>query len=703
MNESGPHEIGIRFANLDQLMPEMVINHPERYRTLFESVLAFGSALSLAEAFDILAGALLRTTNFDTVTLFLSHGAPWYRLSKTTDQFTEQPHAPVEAGIGLLAFERNAAAPPAQMDHLSPATRTALAQAGVRAACAVPLTTPRGPIGSITFCSDQPDAYPEEEVRFLSLVGTQFGLLLLSLIDQAGVPATHRLQVILEINNNIASNLDLYDLLRSVSTSVRNALRCDAAGVSIPEGDHLRLYTLDFPGAVGAAREGLLIPIQGSMLGDVFTAGKAARHNIAQNASVPMEASERLRFGCACPLFGRNRTLGVLSAARVEDKPFTGEDLALLVQISKQVAIALDNSLAYQEINDLKEQLAREKVYLEDEIRADMQFLDIVGSSSVLRTVLQQVEIVAPTDSTVLIYGETGTGKELIARAVHDLSSRKARAFVKLNCAAIPTGLLESELFGHEKGAFTGAIAQRIGRFELAHGGTVFLDEIGEIPLELQPKLLRVLQEREFERLGGSRTLRTDARLIAATNRDLAAMARENKFRPDLYYRLNVFPIRVPSLRERAGDIPLLVRHFVQQFSRRMGRKIDSVPSDVMNALVEYHWPGNIRELQNVIERAVIVTQGPVLKVALGELASAPKPPAPASAPTHGDDGNSMRKVLEETEREQIVRALEQANWVISGTTGAAARLGMKRSTLQARMQKLGIQITRTGANRSSF
>jgi formate hydrogenlyase transcriptional activator len=648
-----------------------------------QSALALSSAGSVAEALDILSGAFLRSINFDTVALFLSRGAPvaghsWYSLSRNTgDQFTAQQHAPVEGDLGLLAFERN----------------TIEMGTGVGAACAVPLATPRGSLGSITFSSNQPDAYPEDEVRFLALVAAQAGLILLSLMDQADVKGTDRLQVILEINNNIASNLELYELLRSVSASVRSALRCDAAGVSIPEGENLRLHTLDFPGAVGAAREGILIPIRGSMLGDVFSSGKAARHHIARQTQVPMESGEQLRFGCACPLFGRNRTLGVLSAARIEDKPFSEEDLALLVQISKQVAIALDNSLAYGEINELKEQLAREKVYLEDEIRTEMQFHDIVGNSSVLRNILQQVEIVAPTDSTVLIYGETGTGKELIARAVHDLSSRKARAFVKLNCAAIPTGLLESELFGHEKGAFTGAIAQRIGRFELAHGGTVFLDEIGEIPLELQPKLLRVLQEREFERLGGSRTLRTDARLIAATNRDLAAMAQENKFRPDLYYRLNVFPIRVPSLRERAGDIPLLVRHFVQQFSRRMGRTIDSVPADTMNALVEYHWPGNIRELQNVIERAVIVTQRPVLKVALGELV--PKMSAPAPA----EDGNSMRKVLEGTEREQIVRALEQANWVISGDTGAAARLGMKRSTLQARMQKLGIQIKRTGAN----
>jgi formate hydrogenlyase transcriptional activator len=504
-----------------------------------------------------------------------------------------------------------------------------------------------------------------------------------------------RLQVILEINNSIASNLDLYDLLRSVSASVRKALHCDAAAVSIPEGDHLRFYTFDFPGAIGAAHEGLLIPIEGSMPGEVFTSGRAIRHHISERPTLPMETSEGLKFGCACPLFGRNRTLGVLGAARVEDKPFTEQDQELLVEISKQVAIALDNSLAYEEIKQLKEQLAREKVYLEDEIRNEMQFHDIVGNSSVLRTVLQQVETVAPTDSTVLIYGETGTGKELIARAVHDLSSRKARAFVKLNCAAIPTGLLESELFGHEKGAFTGAISQRIGRFELAHGGTVFLDEIGEIPLEVQPKLLRVLQEREFERLGGSRTLHSDARLIAATNRDLGAMAQTNTFRPDLYYRLNVFPIRVPPLRERSEDIPLLVRHFVQQFSQRMGKTIDSVPTDTMNALVQYHWPGNIRELQNIIERAVIVTQGSVLKIGLGDLTPTPK----ALVSERSDDGNSMRKVLAETEREQIVRALEQANWVISG---AAARLGMKRSTLQARMQKLGIKITRTGASRST-
>jgi formate hydrogenlyase transcriptional activator len=373
----------------------------------------------------------------------------------------------------------------------------------------------------------------------------------------------------------------------------------------------------------------------------------------------------------------------------IHENAFSPDDVVFLGQVANQVAIAIDNALAYRQISELKDRLAQEKLYLEDEIRSELNFEEIVGKSEALRRVLKQVETVAPTDSTVLIYGETGTGKELIARALHNLSARKPGAFVKLNCAAIPTGLLESELFGHEKGAFTGAITQRIGRFELANRGTVFLDEIGEIPLELQPKLLRVLQEREFERLGSPRTLHTDARLIAATNRDLAAMVEEQTFRSDLYYRLNVFPIRVPPLRERPEDIPLLVRHFVQQFSRRIGKHIDAIPSETMNALVAYQWPGNIRELQNVIERAVILSRGPMLKVPMEELQ------ARVSAP-QTVNGKGIRALLDDTERQQILSALEQSNWIVAGPNGAAARLGMKRSTLQSRMQKLGIRTSRT-------
>jgi formate hydrogenlyase transcriptional activator len=402
-------------------------------------------------------------------------------------------------------------------------------------------------------------------------------------------------------------------------------------------------------------------------------------------------SAEGFAAGCVLPLVSRGRIHGVLSLARREEKPFGPDEVQFLMQVASQIAIGVENALAYRQITELKDKLAQEKVYLEDEIRSEMNFEEIVGQSAALRRVLKQVETVAPTVSTVLIYGETGTGKELVARALHNLSPRRASAFVKLNCAAIPTGLLESELFGHEKGAFTGAIAQRIGRFELANGGTVFLDEVGEIPLELQPKLLRVLQEREFERLGSTRTLRTDARLIAATNRDLATMVEEQKFRSDLYYRLNVFPIRIPPLRERPEDIALLVRHFTQQFARRMNKRIESISSETMNVMCDYHWPGNIRELQNVIERAVILSTGPELRVPLSDFkTNGASVPTPDGAPRSENRG-SIHRILEETERKQIVAALEEARWVVAGPKGAAVRLGMKRSTLQVRMQKLGI------------
>jgi formate hydrogenlyase transcriptional activator len=377
---------------------------------------------------------------------------------------------------------------------------------------------------------------------------------------------------------------------------------------------------------------------------------------------------------------------------KYQDAAFTSDDIEFLTQIANQVAIAVENACAFGEIRELKEKLTQEKLYLEDEIRSEMNFAQIVGKSAPLRRVLKQVETVAPTDSTVLIYGDTGTGKELIARAIHDLSPRRSKPFVKLNCAAIPTGLLESELFGHEKGAFTGAIAQRIGRFEVANGGTIFLDEIGEVPLELQTKLLRVLQEREFERLGSSRTLRTDARLIAATNRDLEAMVSEQKFRSDLFFRLNVFPVHVPPLRERQGDIPLLVRHFTQQFSRRMNRVIETIPSAAMDALSRYHWPGNIRELQNVIERAVIISTGPALSVDVADLKfSKASHPEERVAALQSKTNGALHDVLEGMERQHILDALQQSNWVVAGPHGAAARLGMKRSTLQKRVHKLGI------------
>ncbi len=387
---------------------------------------------------------------------------------------------------------------------------------------------------------------------------------------------------------------------------------------------------------------------------------------------------------CWLPLTTAHRRLGALVFTSRQSATYETSDLSFLQLVANQVAVAVENALAFQEIEALREKLAKEKAYLEEEVRTDHHFGDIVGENTALRAVLNQVETVAPTDSTVLVRGETGTGKELIARAVHDLSPRKDRTFVKLNCAAIPTGLLESELFGHEKGAFTGAICQRIGRFELAHQGTLFLDEVGDIPLELQPKLLRVLQEHEFERLGGTKTIRVNVRLVAATHRDLAAMMAEGRFRSDLYYRLNVFPIALPPLRERQDDIPRLVRHFTQGFARRMGRRIENIPSSVMEALVRYPWPGNVRELQNVIERAVILSPGVTLQVALADL-------QPVARLTSTPTAAAAAVTLTDAEREHILRALQDANWVLGGPDGAAARLGMKRSTLHWKMKKLGI------------
>jgi formate hydrogenlyase transcriptional activator len=447
-------------------------------------------------------------------------------------------------------------------------------------------------------------------------------------------------------------------------------------------GNQLRLWVIDFPENDGRIAEGEILPedspsVQAARL----------REPVAQE-----QGKNGIRYStCSVPLISRDRVLGTLGVKRNE--PFSAQDISFLKQVAGPVAIAVENAMAYGRIAELTDKLAREKVYLEDEIRSELNFEEIIGKSEALRSVLQQVETVAPTDSTVLICGETGTGKELIARAIHDLSSRAKNAFVKLNCAAIPTGLLESEMFGHERGAFTGAIAQRIGRFELASRGTVFLDEIGEIPLELQPKMLRILQEGEFERLGSSRTLKSDARLIAATNRDLAEMVADHEFRADLFYRLNVFPILLPPLRDRREDIPLLVRHFALQFARRMNRAIDTIPSETMEILVAYHWPGNIRELQNLVERAVILSTGAVLNVPLRDLQSQPPTTVPTNAPANG----RLRKIetLEDVERRHVLETLEATDWVVGGPKGAAVMLGLKRSTLQVRMEKLGIRRAR--------
>jgi formate hydrogenlyase transcriptional activator len=415
----------------------------------------------------------------------------------------------------------------------------------------------------------------------------------------------------------------------------------------------------------------------------------------------PRAIERAKRYGvqssCHLPLTTARRRLGILVFACKQPFAYETADVSFLQLVANHVAVAVENALAFQEIEALKDQLAKENAYLVEEVRSEHNFGELIGESAALRRVLKEAETVAPTGSTVLIRGESGTGKELIARAVHDLSPRQSRTFVKLNCAAIPTGLLESELFGHEKGAFTGAIMQKIGRFELAHQGTLFLDEVGDLPQELQPKLLRVLQEQEFERLGSTRTIKVDLRLVAATNRDLARMVAEGRFRNDLYYRLNVFPIALPPLRERREDIPLLVRHFTQRFASRMDRRIEVIPAAIMDALVSYPWPGNVRELQNVVERAVILSPGPALQVPLSDLQRDEgsgmtyegKREASSSHPSSLIPHPS--KTLADAEREHILGALLETGWVVAGPKGAAARLGMKRSTLQDKMGKLGI------------
>jgi formate hydrogenlyase transcriptional activator len=585
-----------------------------------------------------------------------------------------------------------------------PASIPMMREAGINSVCAFPLTTAHRRLGSLVIASVYENAYSDDEVRFCRLVADQIALAMDDGINfRASQRAQERLELLLDLTNRAVSNLNLREVLRDISAHIRRVMQCDGVGIDLPspEDGKLRIYALDFPDAPVQIEEGYEPAAD-----DKTSAVRVFRGGEAQVLSYKEILEDGLdHFGIRSlahlPLRGRSGIIGVLSLGTRRDDAFCPDDVVFLHKVAHQVAIAVENARAFGEVSDLRDKLAQEKLYLEDEIRSELKFEEIIGKSQVLRRVLEQIQTVAPTDSTVLIYGETGSGKELIARAVHNLSSRKSNAFVKLNCAAIPTGLLESELFGHEKGAFTGAITQRVGRFELAHRGTMFLDEIGEIPLELQPKLLRVLQEREFERLGSTRTLRTDARLIAATNRDLEALVNEQKFRSDLYYRLNVFPVRVPSLRERPEDIPLLVRHFVQQFTRQLGKTIDAIPADTMSALIRYPWPGNIRELQNVIERAAILTTGPVLTVRSEDLR--PANAAAAAAPAVGRDGVSapstgnIRESLEEAERQQILAALEKSNWIVAGPEGAAAHLGLKRSTLQSRMQKLGIRVARTG------
>jgi formate hydrogenlyase transcriptional activator len=579
---------------------------------------------------------------------------------------------------------------------------------GIEALCCIPLVNRGRGLGLLWICRTTQTPFSPEDVDFLNRASGQIAIAVenaLAFQEVSGLGG--RLQLLLNLTTRITSSLDRREVLRAIAANIREVIHADGVAVSLLDAasGKCRVLAADIPHGKGAIKEELLLPLSAAAKKAMDTLKPVVMDSEARDECAiglsETAATEGVKAHCLIPLVNRGRILGFLSILRTTDTPFTCQDVDFLSRASGQIAIAIENALAYQEISKLKDKLAQEKVYLEEEFRSEMGFEQIIGNSAALKHVLQLVETVAPSDSTVLLLGETGTGKELIARAIHDRSRRNQRTLVKLNCAAIPTGLLESELFGHEKGAFTGAINQKIGRLELGDQGTLFLDEVGDIPIEIQPKLLRALQEQEFERLGSTHTRKVNVRLVAATNRDLDKMVANKEFRSDLYYRLNVFPIRIPPLRDRREDIPLLVSYFVQKHAKQMQKCIETVPAAVMKGLTNLDWPGNIRELENFIERAVILTRGRSLEAPLAELRKTSKEGSPETlhpvkqiTDQRTDSRSDKASVAGEyarKQRDEIVQALARCKGRVGGADGAAARLGMNRTTLLSRMKKFGI------------
>ena len=678
-----------------------LLHDRDRLRLLLEVTESIASHRDLTELLRDLAQRLPSIVPFDYINVVLHEPTRnvmrlWLLVASVPSTISPGLEMPVGESPGGWVWTHQQ---PLTVNDLSQESRfpklmSILRENGVKSFCAVPLTTAQRRLGAMGFGSLQQMTYRDADLQFMQQVAQQVAVAVDNALNSEAAMVYHRQlarerdrqRLLLEVNNAVIAHLELRDLLKAISVSLSRVVPHDLAGFALydHEAQRLSAHALDFPRHQDFVETGDAIPLEGTPEGKAFTSRQTVLIRNLDTAEFPAEIvrrakAEGLNSGCAVPLISHGKALGTLSVVSMQEDAFTQDDAELLTQIGAQVAIAVENALAFKQIAQLKDKLTEEKLYLQEEIQTEYNFQEIVGDSQTLRRVLKEVQTVAVTASTVLILGETGSGKELIARALHNLSERRERTFVKLNCAAIPTGLLESELFGHEKGAFTGAIATKIGRFETADRGTLFLDEVGEIPLELQVKLLRVLQEQEFERLGSTRTIRVDVRVVAATNRDLGQMVEEQKFRSDLYYRLKVFPITLPPLRERAEDIPALVRHFAQKFALRMKKRIETIPAEAMKALQAYPWPGNVRELENFIERAVILTSGSDLRAPLSELKSMSPPP------------NGSLKTLEDAEREHILKALREAKWTIGGSTGAAAKLGMKRTTLQSKMQKLGI------------
>ena len=678
-----------------------LVHDRDRLRLLLEVTESIASHRDLGELLQDLAQRLPSIVPFDYINVVLHEPTRnvmrlWLLVASVPSTISPGLEMPVEESPGgwVWTHQQPLTVNDLSQEHRFPKLMSILRENGVNSFCAVPLTTAQRRLGAMGFGSLQLRTYQDADLQFMQQVAKQVAVAIDNAFNSEAAIAYQRQlaherdrqRLLLEVNNAVIAHLELRQLLKAISASLSRVVPHDLAGFALFDHDTQRLsaHALDFPRNQEFVETGDTIPLEGTPEGKAFTSRQTVLIRNLDTTEFPAEIIKRaeaagLRSGCAVPLISHGKVLGTLSVVSMQENAFSQDDAELLTQIGAQVAIAVENALAFKQIARLKDKLTEEKLYLQEEIQTEYNFQEIVGDSQTLRRVLKDVQTVAATASTVLILGETGSGKELIARALHNLSDRRERTFVKLNCAAIPTGLLESELFGHERGAFTGAIATKIGRFETADRGTLFLDEVGEIPLELQVKLLRVLQEQEFERLGSTRTMRVDVRVVAATNRDLEHMVEEQRFRSDLYYRLKVFPIMLPPLRERAEDIPALVRHFAQKFALRMKKRIETIPAEAMKALQAYPWPGNVRELENFIERAVILTSGADLRAPLSEL----KVLSPPS--------NGSLKTLEDAEREHILKALREAKWTIGGSAGAAAKLGMKRTTLQSKMQKLGI------------
>jgi formate hydrogenlyase transcriptional activator len=676
------------------------LNTPEstpsgQYQALLDVAKSILAHQDLAALFRDLSKLLSRLLHFDFLSLVLYDAAldaMRLQILETIGPPQERPfeYVPVADSPAGWVWQNQQ---PLIIDDTAvekrwPRVMPVLRENSIRAIRYFPLTTAQRRLGAVGFGFQELREVTKDEIRFLENIAAQVAVAVDNALSHKELEHERdRLRVLLDVTNALVSNREEHALFRSISACLGQVAPHEYASLAIlrPETQELVIKALEFPSGTGLIRPDMVIPLRYSPAGVALERRQAVRYDHEAIAALPAAQvhpliSEGIRTIVSLPLITRHRALGTLNVGSVRDHAFSDADVLFLTQVANQIAIAVENALSFREISQLKDKLAEEKLYLEDEIRTERNFGEMVGESTAFRHILKQVETVGPTGANVLITGETGTGKELIARAIHEWSGRRERTFVKLNCAAIPTGLLESELFGHEKGAFTGAIAQKVGRLELAHNGTLFLDEVGNIPLELQPKLLRTLQEREFERLGATRTIHVDARLIAATNRDLAQMIAEREFRSDLYYRLNVFPIEVPPLRERQDDIPILVRYFARKYARRMNRRIETIPAEAMSLLIAYHWPGNIRELESLIERAVILSPSSTLRVP--ELSSG----------AEADTGPKL--TLEAAERAHILRALKETNGVLAGPKGAAARLGMKRTTLQSRMKKLGIRRT---------